>query len=172
MIEDITLRRDAELLIARQKQALESEIDIAARTLTRTQEELRGLTAHLFTVQEEERQRVARELHDDVSQRLSLLDILLNEMRETGIDKEDQARLHSAREQVQSLNTEVRQISHRLHPAILHDLGLSAALKAMVKEFGERENMPATYQAQDVPDDLPDQAATAIYRITQEALRN
>ncbi len=172
MIEDITLRRDAELLIERQKQALESEIDIASRTLTKTQEELRSLTAHLFTVQEEERQRVARELHDDVSQRLSLLDILLHELRATGIDAEDQARLHAAREQVQSLNTEVRQISHRLHPAILHDLGLSAALKAMVKEFGERENMPATYQAQDVPDDLSDQSATAMYRITQEALRN
>src|SRR5579862_1580124 len=80
MIEDITARREAEILTSKQKEALESEIAAAARRLTRTQEELRGLTAHLFTMQEEERQHVARELHDDISQRLSHLEILLHEI--------------------------------------------------------------------------------------------
>jgi signal transduction histidine kinase len=75
MMEDITLRRDAEILISKQKEALQGEIEVTARKLTRTQEELRGLTAHLFTVQEEEREHVARELHDDISQRLSHLEI-------------------------------------------------------------------------------------------------
>ncbi|HEV2326007.1 MAG TPA: PAS domain-containing protein, partial [Terracidiphilus sp.] len=63
MMEDITLRREAELLVSRQKKALEGEVATAAHELRRTQDELRGLTAHLFTVQEEERQHVARELH-------------------------------------------------------------------------------------------------------------
>jgi two-component system CheB/CheR fusion protein len=172
MMEDITLRREAEFLIAKQKEALEGEIEIAARNLTRTQEELRGLTAHLFTVQEEERQHVARELHDDISQRMSLLEIALQQVKDAEVGQDVQQKLKLAREQLQSLNTDIRQISHRLHPAILHDLGLSTALRVMVKEFGDREGMPATYLSQDVPDDLSPRASTTIYRIAQEALRN
>jgi two-component system, chemotaxis family, CheB/CheR fusion protein len=171
MVEDITLRREAELLITKQKAALEGEIEVAARRLNRTQEELRGLTAHLLTGQEDERQHVARELHDDISQRLSLLEMLLQEIQNDG-KQTDLRLLASALEQVQSLNTDVRTISHRLHPTILNDLGLPAALKAMVKELGERENMPATYQSQNLPESWPPEAATAIYRIAQEALRN
>jgi two-component system, chemotaxis family, CheB/CheR fusion protein len=172
MLEDITLRREAEMLIAKQKEALESEIEIAARKLDRTQEELRSLTAHLFTVQDEERQRVARELHDDISQRLSLVEIALQEMRVDGDRTDDFNRLQSIWDQVQSLNTDVRQISHRLHPAILNDLGLSVALRSMVKEFGEREKMPVNYLTQNLPESWPPEAAKAIYRIAQEALRN
>ncbi|KAA6456978.1 PAS domain-containing protein [Acidobacteria bacterium AB60] len=172
MMEDITLQREAELLISKQKEALESEIEVAARRLTRTQEELRGLTAHLFTVQEEERQRVARELHDDVSQRLSHLQILLHEINTERYQKEDVQRIQQMRDQVESLNTDVRQMSHRLHSAILQDLGLSAALKAMVHEFGEREKMPVTFSSQDLPETWSPRVSTAIFRIAQEALRN
>lgn len=172
MMEDITLRRQAELQITKQKAALEGEIEVAARRLNRTQEELRNLTAHLFAGQEEERQHVARELHDDISQRLSLLEMLLREVQSDGNKGVDLRLLVSAMEQLQSLNTDVRSISHRLHPAILSDLGLPTALKAMVKEFGERENMPVTYLSQDLPENWSPEAATAIYRIAQEALRN
>ncbi|WP_162601865.1 CheR family methyltransferase [Occallatibacter savannae] len=172
MMEDITLRREAEQLISRQKQALEGEIEVAARKLNRTQEELRGLTAHLFSVQEEERQHVARELHDDISQRLSLLEMLLHDIRVEDATKENRAKIENAQGQIQAINTDVRQISHRLHPAILNDLGLSAALKALVSEFGERENMPATYVTQNLPESWSQVAATALYRIAQEALRN
>lgn len=81
-------------------------------------------------------------------------------------------RLQRARDQVETLNADVRAISHRLHPSILSDLGLSTALRTLVHEFGEHENMPATYQTQDLPESWPPEAATAIYRIAQEALRN
>jgi two-component system, chemotaxis family, CheB/CheR fusion protein len=172
MIEDVTLRREAETLVVQQKEALEGEIAVAARKLNRTQEELRGLTAHLFTAQEEERQWVSRELHDDISQRLSVLEMLLNDVNLKDATKPNRPKLESALEQVHSLNTSVRQISHRLHPAILNDLGLSAALKALVTEFGEQEKMPATYVTQNLPESWSQQAATAIYRIAQEALRN
>ena len=171
MLEDITARRQAEKLIATQKEELEGELAVGARTLSRTREELRELAAYLFKIQEEERQHVARELHDDVSQRLSLLDLLLHEIKDP-VSREDLEKLESARTQLNELNTDVRQISHRLHPSILNDLGLSAALQGLVKEFGERENMPATYTAHDLPESWPPEAATAIYRIAQEALRN
>ncbi len=171
MVEDITLRREAERLFATQKLALEGEIESAARKLNQTQDALRDLTGHLFTAQEEERQHVARELHDDVSQRLSLLEMLLQEIRGTDTET-DLEKLETARQQLSALNTDVRQISHRLHPAILNDLGLSAALQALVKEFGERENMPASYSTHNLPESWPPEAANAIYRITQEAMRN
>jgi two-component system CheB/CheR fusion protein len=172
MMEDITLRREAENLSATQKQALEGEVAFAARKLNRTQEELRGLTGHLFITQEEERQHVARELHDDIGQRLSHLEMLLHEVQPDSADKKNLERMDHARRQLQTLNTDVRQISHRLHPAILQDLGLPAALKAMVEEFGKREKMPATYAGRDLPESCSPDTATAIYRIAQEALRN
>lgn len=172
MMEDITLRREAERLIAEQKAALENEVEVAAHTLSRTREELRGLTGHLFNIQEEERQRVARELHDDVSQRLSLIEILLSALIPKEADKQESERLVTARNQLQTLNADVRQMSHRLHPAILNDLGLPAALKALVEEFEAREGMPATFMAQSLPDHWSTTAATTLYRIAQEALRN
>lgn len=169
MMEDITLRRQAEQMLAQQKTALESEIEQAARNLDRTQEELRSLTAHLFSVQQEERQRVSRELHDDIAQRLSFLELLLNEARSGSANE---AKIEEARKQLATLSTDVRAISHQLHPAILDDLGLSSALKALVDEFGAREGMPASYISRDLPEIPPQPAATAIYRITQEGLRN
>ncbi len=172
VLEDITLRRQADRLLSLEKQELESEVKSAAHQLDRTQEELRLLTTHLFTVQEEERQRVARELHDDVGQRLSLLNMLLGSISPEHLDKEQNQKLKEANEHLHTLSTDVRSMSHHLHPAVLDDLGLSAALKALVGEFGERENMPATYLSRNLPH-LPAQpSVTAVYRITQEALRN
>ena len=171
-MEDITLRRQAELAMTRQNASLEGEVESAARELDRTQQELRGLTGHLFTVQEEERQRVARELHDDVGQRLSLLNLLLNGLDVSELDEAASEKVNEARGHVEALSTDVRGMSHQLHPAILDDLGLSAALKALIREFGSREGMPASYLGRELPAIPPQPAATAIYRITQEALRN
>lgn len=169
VMEDVTLRRQAETMLTREKTDLETAVASAALTLDRTQVELRSLTAHLFSVQEEERQKVARELHDDISQRLSLLDFLLRDVSEV---PGSSSKLNQAREQLQSLNTDVRMISHQLHPAVLDELGLSASLKVLVEEFGQREGMPATYLSRNLPAIGMQPAAIAIYRITQEALRN
>lgn len=171
-LEDISLRRETERLINREKKELETEIATAARKLNRTQDELRGLAAHLITVQEEERQRVARELHDDISQRLSLIEIALQEVGAGERGQQAFNSLGGAREQVHRLNDDIRALSHRLHPAILNDLGLPAALKALVAGFGERHQMPATFATQDLPEAIPQEPAVALYRITQEALRN
>ena len=169
VMEDVTVRRQAEALLNREKTDLQSAVASAALTLDRTQVELRSLTSHLFHVQEEERQKVARELHDDIGQRLSLLDMLLRDVSET---PDPTSKLGEARQQLQSLNTDVRSISHQLHPAMLDELGLSAALKVLVEEFGQREGMPATYLSRNLPQISIQPAAIAIYRIAQEALRN
>jgi two-component system CheB/CheR fusion protein len=97
---------------------------------------------------------------------------MLNDGKQDDSPEERERKTSVLREHIQTLNTDVRQISHRLHPALLDDLGLATALKALVQEFGDREGMPSTFIAQEVPDFAPQQATIAIYRITQEALRN
>ena len=171
-MEDISVRRDSERLLTEQQRDLQARIEVAAHTLDQTRDELRGLTAHLFNAQEEERQHVARELHDDVSQRLSLLAQDLETAAGVSPGSDRLAGLDALRAQLQSLNTDIRQISHRLHPSILTDLGLTAALRALVDEFGKRENMPVNFVSLNVPELAPQPAVTALYRITQEALRN
>lgn len=170
-IEDITLRRRAEQMLAHQKEELEAEVDRTNRTLSVAQEELRGLAAHLFSVQEEERQRVARELHDDVAQRLSLLQMQVEEQMPPGVDGGSGVAT-SIYSQIKELNADVRMLSHKLHPAILSDLGLPAALKELVDDFRVREQMFATYIGTNVPETISLDAATVAYRIAQEALRN
>ena len=171
-LEDLTQQRQQEQTLTTERTKLQKEIEVSARRLARTQEELRGLTAHLFNVQDEERRHVARELHDDISQNLSILDLHLKALRDKQQQGLDGGEIDELRHQLSSLADDVRRISHRLHPAILDDLGLPAALKALVEEFGEREAMPATYSGIDIPDAIPSNTAAALYRIAQEALRN
>ena len=171
-MEDITGQRHAEEEVAAQKTALEREIEHTSGTLTRAQRELRELAAHLFNVQEEERQRVARELHDDIAQRLTALSLNLTEARSQGASDTQSTSLEGISERIETLSKDVRHLSHRLHPAILDDLGLVQALKALVHEFEEREGMFATYLGSNIPDEVPRTAATAIYRVAQEALSN
>jgi two-component system CheB/CheR fusion protein len=98
--------------------------------------------------------------------------MILSGVPSTQESPQSSGKVEEAREHLQSLSTDVRTLSHQLHPAVLDDLGLSAALKALVGEFGTREGMPATYVSRNLPD-LPAQpAVTAVYSITQEALRN
>ena len=171
-MEDITVQRQESQILTSEKSQLENELVVAARRLERTQEELRGLTAHLFNVQDEERRHVARELHDDISQNLSILELQLKALKDKQRQGLDGTEIDEVRAQIAALANDVRSISHRLHPAILDDLGLPAALKALVEEFGEREGMPATYHGISVPETIPTNTAAALYRITQEALRN
>ncbi|HXE07450.1 MAG TPA: CheR family methyltransferase [Acidobacteriaceae bacterium] len=171
-MEDITLRRQAEQLSAQQNISLEQVIEHTGRTLTAAQEELRDLTAHLLAAQEEERRHIARELHDDIAQRLSALRMQFDAARDEKDEEAGKKALEAIRGQIDGLNTEVRNLSHRLHPAILDDLGLPAALKALAEDFQEREQMVASYIGSDIPETIPRDVATALYRITQEALRN
>jgi two-component system CheB/CheR fusion protein len=170
-IEDITLRRRAERMLSQQKAELEAEVDRTKTTLSAAQEELRSLAAHLFSVQEEERQRVARELHDDLAQRLSLLQMQFEQEGGLSLDGKG-SEAGSIYSQIKALNADVRTLSHKLHPAILSDLGLPAALKELVDNFRVHEQMFGTYIGTNVPEDIPIEAATVAYRIAQEALRN
>jgi two-component system CheB/CheR fusion protein len=168
-IEDVTLRRRAEEMLSQQKAELEAEVERTNITLSAAQEELRDLAAHLFSVQESERQRVARELHDDVAQRLSLMQIAFERLRSTS---PEDAHFEEMYRDLKTLNEDVRKLSHQLHPSILTDLGLPAALRELVDDFREHEHMIASYIGNSIPEHIPATSATAVYRIAQEALRN
>jgi two-component system CheB/CheR fusion protein len=168
---DITAERSAQEEVASQKIALEKQVETTTQTLIAAQLELRELAAHLFRVQEDERERVARELHDDIAQRLSLLQMTLQNPAD--LERKDNHKIiESAVTQVEALGADIRQLSHRLHPAILEDLGLTTALRSLVQEFEQREQMFTTYMGQQDLPEVSRTAATAIYRVTQEALRN
>jgi signal transduction histidine kinase len=172
VLEDISQPWDTEGRVAGETRDPHSEMVAAMHKLNRSQRELRALSAHLLAELEGERERVARALHDDIGQRLSLTAIALEEIDGNGLAKDSLGKLQAVRDHLHALNNDARALSHRLHPAILNDLGLSAALRALVNEFREGEGMPATFSSQDVPESVPTQTAMAIYRITQEALRN
>jgi len=172
LIEDVTHRNRLAAALTDERNALRGQATLDARELKRTQDELRGLAWKLFTSQEEERRRVARELHDDITQKLALLHMELDQLAGETQDGGLHERLRPLREQTAALTDDVRHISHRLHPAILDDLGLPIALKALIEEFGEREKMPADYQQSDLPAVIPANVSAALYRIAQEALRN
>ncbi|MGI8959507.1 MAG: CheR family methyltransferase [Bryobacteraceae bacterium] len=173
-VDDVSAYKQAELLLQRERERLASQVRTTEEQLQRTQEELRSLAASLFTSQEEERRRVARELHDDISQQLAMLANDLEQLRQNipPPEAEMRNRLAALREGAAALSDELRRISHALHPSILEDLGLPVALRSLVTEFAERESMPSNFTHRNVPDVLSREVSATLYRITQEALRN
>lgn len=128
----------------------------------------------LLTVQENERRRVARELHDDLVQRLAVLEIGLSQIRRSlpadaaGVDTE----LLRLEQQTGMLSNDVRRLSHQLHPSVLDDLGLCAALESLIEEFQITQGGEIDFRCDELLENISVNTSTAIYRITQEALRN
>ena len=172
--QDISAHKEIERLLKGEGERLATQVAETTRELDRSREELRALTDMLMTTQEDERRRVARELHDDIAQRMALLDMdcetALNVVASNPAVAHEKI-LH-LREQVADISAGVRTLSHRLHPSILEHLGTAAALESLLDEFAEREGTITGFHAERVPDDLPLDIATGLYRITQEALRN
>jgi signal transduction histidine kinase len=140
------------------------------RRLEEARKELRRRLVH---AQEEEHRRIARELHDDLTQRLAVLAIDAEMLRQTpghGEDVSETAR--GIRDQLVALSESVHTLSRQLHPSILDDLGLVNALHAECQSLGERDGITVKYDAQGVPTDLPRDVALCVYRVAQEALRN
>ncbi|WP_117234924.1 transporter substrate-binding domain-containing protein [Vibrio maerlii] len=134
--------------------------------------ELRGLTSKLLHVQEEERRRVARELHDDLSQRLAVLSISIGtlELDKTLLPAKD--RLNAIKQDLASVAKDVHGLSRRLHPSILDDLGLIDALKSEISSYVDREMIAVHFETTENQLELSKQSELGLFRITQESLRN
>ncbi len=173
-LEDITAQIEAARLLSEERAHLATQVETAARELGRTQEDLRALASSLFTSHEGERRRVARELHDDVCQKLAALEIGAQQaaQRMTAEPEQALAELALVRSGIASLSDDVRALSHGLYPSVIDDLGLAPALRALLDDFRDREGMIGTFSAQRLPEKISGEIATGLYRIAQEALRN
>ena len=142
--------------------------------LRQNREELRALTARLITVQEEERRRLSFELHDDLNQKLAVLVMNVDALERTWAKDPDRARedLRALRGQIAELSDDVRNLAYRLHPSILDHLGLAIALETYSKEYSKREKIRVTFSHNNIPDAIPQDIATCVYRVAQEGLRN
>jgi PAS domain S-box-containing protein len=145
-------------------------IDITERK--QAEAEVRDLSGRLIRAHEEERARLARELHDDVTQRLARLAIDAGRVEggANGISPTETVR--SIRDGLVRLSEDVHILSYRLHPAVLEDLGLAEALKAECERFSRREAVPASVTLRELPPAVPRETALCLFRVTQEALRN
>lgn len=136
------------------------------------EEELRRLSGQLISAQEEERKRLARELHDHVSQTLTLLSV---ELEQLDRDEEITIRQHDAvitmRHQLKGLSSDLHALSHQLHPSKLKHLGLVSAMRSMCREM-EQGGLTVKFSDQDVPRQLPDDVSLTLYRVMQEGLQN
>jgi len=143
--------------------------------LVRTQEELNTVTARLFSAQEEERERIARDLHDDLGHRLALLQMDVEQIRAklpSAIREENKPEFDAALARIGGLADSLRDVSHVLHPSILDDLGLEVALRRLCEEFQARYSIATRFSARGVPAHILASTSVALYRIVQEALQN
>ena len=137
-------------------------------------EELARLSGRLIEAQEEERKRIARDVHDDYSQRLAMLAIDIEELEEKVGDtsQETKQQLDVLYERICELGADMHSLSHQLHSSPLESLGLVAGVRAFCEEFAVMEHVQVDFAHENVPRSIPADAALCLFRVVQEGLRN
>lgn len=142
----------------------------------RSREDLRTLAGKLLTVQDEERRRISRDLHDDVNQRLGAIGLQLDSLCRHLPESPAAVRLQirAIRRHVSALSDDVRQLAYRFHQTTVEDLGLIVALQRYINDFVKRTGIKARFiklrTAHQIP--VPARLATCLFRIAQESLGN
>lgn len=160
---DITERKQAEEALHRNQLELHQQ-----------QVQLEELTSKLLAAQEHERQRIARDLHDDVSQRLAalVLEVASLEHHPSTVPGELTRALAPLREQLEQLSDDVHTLAYRLHPSLLEHAGLRPAVEEHVHQVSRRTGLPIHLKILDVPDAVPLDQATCLFRVMQESVQN
>ena len=148
-----------------------ASVDVTTRKAA--EEAVHELSRKLINAQEEERARLARELHDDLNQSLALLSIRLGDLRRNSGDPTFvRNEIDHLDTEIERLSSDVHRISHELHPAKLKQLGLEAALRGFCREVESAYPIRLTFSAKDLPRALPADVSLCLYRIAQESLQN
>jgi PAS domain S-box-containing protein len=146
-------------------------VDITERK--RAEEALASVSGRLIVAQEQERTRIARELHDDIGQRLALLAIELEQLQNSPDMSPDVfSRMGELQKDTVEIAADTQSLSHELHSSKLHHLGVAAAMRGFCKEFGEQHKVEINFKTHDLPDRLPPDISLCLFRVLQEALQN
>lgn len=142
-------------------------------TLRENELQLRSLAGSLLISQEEERRRIARELHDDLTQRMAWLAMELSTIARsyTQTPKRLRMRLRKLQHGVVEATEVIRHIAHQLHPGELDDLGVSTAISAFCEDFS-RHGITVEFTSRTLPELVDREVASCLYRVVQESLRN
>ena len=135
---------------------------------------LSTFSGRLIEAQEEERRRIARELHDDYNQSLTVIGVelhVIEDLLKTDLAQAEQ-RLHAAGKKVAEINSSLRSLSHNLHSSALEYLGLVAGVRSFCSEFTDQHGVRINFLSRNVPDSVPDELSRCLFRVVQEAVRN
>ena len=138
------------------------------------EQRLRELTGRVINGQEEARSNFARDLHDDIGQRFTLMQLAIQRFAQStdGLSLEAHRQLSAILRSAEQISSDVQNMSHRLHPSSLDALGLVTALRSVAREFGEKSHVRVHYRHQDVPDEIAPDVCLGLFRVAQEALTN
>lgn len=149
-----------------------SAIDITDQKLAR--DALEKIGGKLIEAQEKERTRIARELHDNICQRLALLSMELEQAKRTSTDSlgEANAKIEEIRQHCAAIAVDVQALSHNLHSSKLEYLGMVPAIRSLCRELSQQYAVSVEFTNENVPDFVPQDISLSLFRVTQEALHN
>ncbi len=177
-------RERAQAIAIQNGERLELALDSAqqsSRALRESQQELhrshnqiRKLLGKLIDVQEGERRRISRELHDDLNQKIATLSMRISRLKRQIPPHQEELiyELDELRQTANGLTNEVRRLSHQLHPAVLDHLGLETALESYIASFSDEERIEVRLTVEVGDERIPFQTSICLYRVAVEALRN
>jgi len=159
------------LLQRRKRRRVERALRGSQARLRLSYNQIRDLSRRLLGEQEAERARIARELHDDINQQLTLLSIDLDRIRSGQLQADTAKRLSGALQTTHDVAASVRELSHRLHPSRLQLIGLVAGLDSLRRDLSPPQ-LPIAFCHRDVPPAIDPEIALCLFRVAQEALAN
>jgi PAS domain S-box-containing protein len=147
-------------------------MDVTERKLA--EEALSSVSSRLIEAQEQERTRIARDLHDDINQRLALLAIEMErvKMEVPDVNVEVLSRMDKLRKHTSEIASDIQALSHQLHSPRLEYLGMVAAMEGFCQEFGEKQKLEIDFKSDDLARPLPPDISLSLFRVLQEALHN